>query len=312
MLASGSFSGEIKLWDIETSTAIATFDINPYHILNMCFSADGTKFATMSYEEDDTVIHIWDILTDLEITQFRCFNAYFKILKFLHNSNILILNETDLTLKFFDTDTLEEIINLDLNYEYIIIDICFAHNSNILAVGYSDRIIRIFNIIYENNVLNFIICGELQYLNCEHELMFSLDDSKLVATSNETKIKVWNMTTYDEIATNLEIMCFLNQIYISDDNKKLLYVSKYGELYIYIFKTIDWTEYEKITIQLNSSNTIMFSAVCISEDGSKIATYCRDRFIKIWNTDTFEEITTLIASDIDILHFQSNTEIVMW
>ena len=47
MLASGSFSGEIKLWDIETSTAIATFDINPYHIINMCFSADGTKMKRL-------------------------------------------------------------------------------------------------------------------------------------------------------------------------------------------------------------------------------------------------------------------------
>ena len=59
-LASGSYDGTIKLWDVATRTNTATLQGRPSTIIPVAFSPDG---STLAYSFADETVKLWDVST---------------------------------------------------------------------------------------------------------------------------------------------------------------------------------------------------------------------------------------------------------
>ena len=200
---------------------------------------------------------------------------------------------------------MEVIGNLIKTSEHDIISACFSHNGNILAIGYSNSLIE----IYKNKVLKY----QVIYNNGPNSnysisfLYFSQDDSLLLIKSSFEEITIFNMNTYETLITLSDVQS--SKIHMSKDNNNILCIKNNGSIIIY--NTSDnWNTYILNSKHLNTLSKV----ACISKDGSKIATYCEAGFIKIWNTETLEEITTLICNihKRSVLCFLPIPEPAMW
>lgn len=132
----------------------------------------------------------------------------------------------------------------------------------------------------------------------------------MVSISENNVIKIINTDTYINIATLNGVYTDDNtKIYISPENKKIIFIYGGGDCRTFIFNNWDTNTYDEI------DNGEYGGFNCISEDGTIIANYYYNHnYVTIWDIDTHSELNRLELNinKVEVLCFQPTTEIVMW
>ena len=68
MLASGSWGGTIRLWDVATRTEVATLEGHTDWVTSVVFSPDGTALVSGAW---DNTVRLWDVATGDSVATFR-------------------------------------------------------------------------------------------------------------------------------------------------------------------------------------------------------------------------------------------------
>ena len=138
---------------------------------------------------------------------------------------------------------------------------------------------------YENISIAHNLNGHSSYVNT---LAISPDGQTLVSGSADKTIKIWNLSTGQEIRTLTGHSNPVNTLAISSDWQTL--VSGSADKTIKIWNLSTGQEIRSIT-----GNFSYVNALAISPDGQTLVSGNADKAINIWNLSTGQEIRTLIG-----------------
>src|SRR5919199_1244106 len=136
---------------------------------------------------------------------------------------------------------------------------------------------------YKDSLLINTIAEDASYVNY---LAISPDGKRLLSSSADKTIKVWDFPTGKEIRTLIGHSSYVNYVILTPDGNKLVSASADNTIKIWDFSTGK----ELLTLTGHSSAV---KPLAITPDGKKLVSASADNVIKIWDFSTGKEIQTL-------------------
>lgn len=236
-LISGSKNGIIKIWNLKKKKNVHTLQAKnsafPIRSLDICTKKD------IVISSHDSFIKLWNIETGKLIYTQNLHKKKINAIKYDPQRNILITASSDETIKIIDFNTYENIktlnsnqpiscfsINIqkniiaagcktklnvwDLNKEGILNTIsgfgkikCLDIQDNIIAIGSTDNAIRIIENFDTLEYSGSLLSGHIGKIYCVR-----LNDTKLISSSADSTIKIWNFPTRHCLNTFPQVLNF--------------------------------------------------------------------------------------------------------
>ena len=188
-LASGSWDGMVKLWDVATRQSITTLDEHTGVVNSVSFSMDGT-LASGSH---DNTVKLWDVATRQNIATLDEHTGAVLSVSFSTNGEILASGSWDGTVKLWDVATRQNIATLD-EHTGAVSSVSFSMDGT-LASGSWDRTVKLWDVATRQNIATLDEhTGEVS------SVLFSMDGT-LASGSWDGTVKLWDVATRQNIAT---------------------------------------------------------------------------------------------------------------
>jgi len=290
-LISSSWDTTIKVWNLQTLKCIATLKGHKNRIKNILIFDSFNKLISSSL---DNTIKIWDLQTfkciaTLEGHKNNINNIKIENINFDNKIiNILISSSLDKTIKIWDLQTFKCIATLQGHISGI---------NNILT--FNDKIID--NI--KNNIVDTLISSadniikiwNLQTFECvatleDHKNLINkilIKNNILISCSYDKTIKIWSLKNFECIATLQGHKESVNIILVGNDNSL---ISCSWDKTIKIW---DLQSFKCIATLQGHKNGINKILIKSSNNFDYLISCSLDNTIKIWNLQTFKNIITL-------------------
>ena len=188
-LASGSWDGMVKLWDVATRQNIATLDEHTGVVNSVSFSMDGT-LASGSH---DNTVKLWDVATRQNIATLDEHTGAVLSVSFSTNGEILASGSWDGTVKLWDVATRQNIATLD-EHTGAVSSVLFSMDGT-LASGSWDRTVKLWDVATRQNIATLD-----EHTGAVSSVSFSMDGT-LASGSWDGTIELWDVATRQNIAT---------------------------------------------------------------------------------------------------------------
>ncbi|GAB4492482.1 MAG: PD40 domain-containing protein [Anaerolineales bacterium] len=203
LLASSSRDGSIKIWDASGANreALHTFIINPdpetHGATNVAFSPDGRLLAGVSGRGE---IILWDTSTWQEVRQKD--NAHTGAvwgLAFSPNGRLLLTGGGDARVKLWNLSDLTEIYTFS-EHQDVVNAVAFSPNGTMIASASDDRTAKIWRVSDFSRAASYSLPPRiLSNPPRMSGVTFSLDNSRLISTSTDGNVYVWDIASGAQI-----------------------------------------------------------------------------------------------------------------
>ena len=264
LLASGSFDGTVKLWDVGTQEYIATLEGHTDAIWSLSFSPDGSLLATGS---SDSTVKLWNVQTKESIATLEGHRWEVSSVSFSPDG-LLLVSESFGTIKLWDVGTQENIVTLEGGVAL------FSPGGSLLAFLSIDGI-KLWDVGIQENIATLEGHTDVAW---SVRLSFSLDGSLLASGSSDGTIQLWNVQTQEYIATLEGHTSQIVSMSFSPDGMLLASLSQSGVVNLWNVETKEHTtlSHGKYTEAFGSH------LVSFSPDGSLLAFALGDA-VALWD-----------------------------
>ena len=209
-LATGSWDGTVKLWDVMTQQDIATLRSEGDRL---SFSSDGETLATGSW---DGTVKLWDVTTQQEIDTLPGHTDQVDSVSFSRDGSTLATGARDGTVKLWDVAARQEIDTLTGHTDQVD-SVSFSSDGSTLATGSWDGTVKLWDVATHRNI------GTLPHGTGVNSVVFSPVDATLLATgARDGTVKLWDVTTQQDIGTLPGHTNQVNSVLFSRDGGTLI------------------------------------------------------------------------------------------
>ena len=185
--------GEVTLWETETWKRTATLRGHGDNLFAVAISPDGKTLATGSYDQK---ILLWNLESGKTVRELTGHNGPVFDLAFHPNGAILASASGDRTVKLWNVQTGDRLETFS-EPEKDQYTVAFRQDGRVLAAGGVDHRIRIWQISKTGKAGT----NRLLYTRFAHEapilrLVFSPDDRRLISSSEDRTIKLWETKNF--------------------------------------------------------------------------------------------------------------------
>ncbi|NJP05160.1 MAG: protein kinase [Chloroflexaceae bacterium] len=217
-LASASFDGQVKIWDVERRLLKHNLDGPGGDLHNVTISADGRQVAAGS---ESGAIGVWDIETGEALYTLQEHRDKVRNLVFAPDGSLLASGSLDKTLRLWDTETGTLLQTIDAHIS--VWGLAFSPDGQIIAFGDGSSV-KMYNLT-SNEVVRTLEEAETTI----QQVTFSPDGDHLAA-SFEGSIILWNTFDGSVLATltkpGVTIKCLAfspdSQLLASGDDQDML------------------------------------------------------------------------------------------
>ena len=284
MLASGAQDDTVKLWDVETGRNFHTFKHN-YRVFSVAFSPDGKVVAGGAWRG----VKLWNIETgeDLSILEegrrIRSGSiAFSPDGTTLASAGVDRFGGTPGAVTIWNIETGKDLATLHGHTERIRA-VAFSPDGTTIASALRDRTVKLWNIKTGENIHTYSGGG--------YSVAFS-PDAKTLASGSWRDIKLWEVATHKNISTIPIRGEGINALAFSPDSKGLAWgtedqvkLRKHLSKSLFGFMNRNATTLKGHTDEIRS--------VAFSPDGKILASSVRHGTVKLWDTETGANISTL-------------------
>ena len=189
ILASGSWDGTVKLWDMATQQSITTLDEHTSGVSSVSFSRDGTLLASGSH---DRTVKLWDVATQQSITTLDEHTGEVSSVSFSHDGSLLASGSWDGTVKLWDMATRQNIATFPHTAE--VLSVSFSPDGMLLASGLWDGTVELRDMATRQNIVT------LPHGAGVLSVSFSRDGTLLASGLWDGTIELWAVATRQNIA----------------------------------------------------------------------------------------------------------------
>jgi WD40 repeat protein len=243
-------------------------------ISSVCFSPDGTRVLTGSY--DDTA-KLWDAATGHELLTLK-HDSVVASACFSPDGRRILTGSYDKTAKVWDAVTGQELLTLK-GHKFGINSVRFSRDGKRILTGSVDRTAKVWDAATGHELLT------LKHNAVVSAVSFS-PDSRLIVTGNgDRTAKVWDVTT-GQIILTLRHNWPISSVCFSPDGRRILTGSP-----DMIARVWDTASGHKLLVLKGHSDYV--NSVCFSLDGKRILTGSADHTAKVWDVVTGKELFTI-------------------
>ena len=284
ILASGSGDDTVKLWHVETGQNLHTFKHRD-RVFSVAFSPDGKLVAGGSYRG----IKLWDIETGEDLSVLE---GGIKIIAgsiaFSPDSATLVSASADRfggtrgTVTLWDVETGKDLAILHGHTERIP-DVAFSPDGTTIASALRDGTVKLWNIKTGENIHTYRGGGS--------SVAFS-PDAKTLASAGWRDIKLWDVATHKNISTIPISGERINGLAFSPDSNGLAWgTGNQVKLRKHVSKSLFGFMNRNATTLKGHKDEVR--SVAFSPDGKILASSVRHGTVKLWDTETGANISTL-------------------
>ena len=267
-LASGSWDGTIRLWNVATRERIATLEGHRSGVAAVSFSPDGTLLASGSW---DQTIKLWDVTTRERIATLEGHTDGVAAVSFSPDGTLLASGSWDQTIKLWDVTTRERIATLE-GHRSEVAAVSFSPDGTLLASGSWDGTVRLWGVTTRERIAT--LGGHRTWVNA---VSFSPDGTLLASGSWDQTIKLWDVATQTEVATLEGHAHGVTSVAFSAPDGTLLATGGQDGMVI----LWDVLTREKV---IAFGHTDGVTSVSVSSGGATLAAGGRDGTILLWDT----------------------------
>ena len=278
-LASGSWDGTVKLWDVTTQQNIATLRLEGY---STAFSSDGTILASGSW---DGTVKLWDITTQQNIATLEGHGDLVTSVAFSPDGRTLA-SGWDSTVKLSDVTTRQNIATLEGHTDGVT-SVSFSPDGGTLASGSWDGTVKLWDVTIRQNIAT--LEGHTGRVN---SVSFSPDGGTLASGSWDGTVKLWDVTIRQNIATLEGHTGGVNSVSFSPDGGTLASGSWDGTV-----KLWDVTTGENF-ITLRYTDAVF--SVSFSRVGGTLASGTEAGTVELWDTSEWMQLRLEAVAEVDI------------
>ena len=297
LLATGSWDGGIKVWDVHNKRCLAKMEREIVGRFNaasqLAFSPDGQLLASSGGGYD--TVYIWHAETGEEVAKFAnaspIQHSPFIPLSFSPNGKLLACATPDNTLSVWDVEVGERIAHLT-GHTALVSGVSFPPCSQFLTSGDKGGTLREWDI---NSRQQVRVSSE--YAKYQVTPFYLSDGALLAAGVYDSTLAVWNVGRNKKLGT-LEYNQRLNAICFSNTGLRLAIAGT---------RTIQvWTVEECSTIEtVIHEHTAPCTSVKFSPDGETLAAGYWTGGIRLWDVEHLEPLVTFPDGDSDLIRSRS-------
>ena len=284
-LASSSWGGEIRLWDlgrrshglsssiIERKAKISTIRILKGHkagIRTMCFSPDGLKLVSGS---SDKTIYLWNVTTGAPIALLKGHRKAIYGVSFSRGGRLLASASSDRTVRLWNVaDGRSRAILKGHTDAVLAVD--FSPDQRLLASSSRDRTIRLWHA--STGKLISVLRGHKAGVR---SVSFSPDGKLLASAGRDKTVRLWDVSTGRNISIYQGHKTVVYSVHFNSGGKLLASAG--------FDKTVRlWNIFSKQPLREIKGHHAEVYGVSFSPDGKQLASASRDKTIRLWNVST--------------------------
>jgi WD40 repeat protein len=278
----------VKVWDAQTGQEQLTLKGHTQGVTCVCFSPDGRRLASASY---DKTVKVWDAQTGQEQLSLKGHTNQVVSVCFSPDGRRLASASSHGTVKVWDAQTGQELLTL----KGAVGCVCFSPDGRRLASASNDNTVRVWDA--QSGQEQLTLKGHTFGVE---SVCFSPDGRRLASASGDIRgrgeVKVWDAQTGQEVLNLKGHTGFVNSVCFSPDGRRLASASRDRTVKVWDAQTGQ----ELLSLQ---GHTGYVSSVCFSPDGRRLASGSggwdqqkRDWTsgeVKVWDAQTGQEQLTL-------------------
>ncbi|MYF91008.1 MAG: T9SS type A sorting domain-containing protein [Gemmatimonadetes bacterium] len=181
ILASGSWDGMVKLWDMATNTNTTTLE-DDVGVTSIAFSPDGTTLATASIHS----IKLWDVATGTNIATLA--GSFFESMAFSPDGKTLATASWK-EIKLWDVPTRKNTAILTLEgHTDAVYSVAFSPDGSTIVSGSEDGTVRLWDVVTHTNTA--ILEGHTGVVS---SVAFSPHGTIIASGSEDETVKLWDV-----------------------------------------------------------------------------------------------------------------------
>jgi WD40 repeat protein len=265
-LASSSYDGEIKLWNLSTGSLLQTLAGHSDWVSSVAISPNGKTLASGSYDGE---IKLWNLSTGALLQTLAGHSGVISSTAISPNGRTLASGSYDGEIKLWNLST-GSLLQTLTGHSGAVSSIAISPNGRTLASGSYDGEIKLWNL--STGALLRTLKGHRDWVS---SVAISPNGKTLASGSYDGKIKLWNLSTGAPTRTLKGHSGRVSSIAISPNGQSLAGGSSDGELKL-------WKLGSGKLLHSITGHASVVTAVAISPDGRTLASSSRDSTIKLW------------------------------
>ena len=185
ILASGSYNGQIILWDMNNGEILNQLSGHGHNVSSLALSSIGNHLISGGW---DSMINSWNFNTG-ENLQHIPMNQKIRDIAISPDGNILASATDEKTVRLWNTNTGESIGKLEGHKESAEC-VAFSPNGNLIATGSNDNTIKIWDLKSQELIYTFA-----EPTNKNTNSVAFNPDGNLLASSSLKVIRIWDVMT---------------------------------------------------------------------------------------------------------------------
>jgi len=295
-IVSGSWSGEITVWDAKTGEPIGKpLTGHEFGVDSVAFSLDGQRI----FSSDERTVKIWDANTGALIdTPWRDDEKVVASVTFSPDGQRIVSGGgvLDNTVRIWDTKTGAPIGNPLRGHEFGVFSIAFSPDGQRIVSGGGDNTVRIWDAKTGAPIGNPLRGHEFGVFS----IAFSPDGQRIVSGGRDNTVRIWDAKTGAPIGKPLlGHEDAVTSIAFSPDGQRIVSSSSDNTVRIWDAKTESILS-KSLTSSTDINSESFVTSLAFGPDGQSIVSGSTDGALRVWNAKTGMEIGKASVGNMDI------------
>lgn len=286
LLATGTSTGEIWIWNVESGKLIRTLKGHTDWIRSVAFSPNGFLLASGS---NDETVRIWDLSAGENIAVLQGHTSRVRSVVFNPAGGFLASGSDDTTVRIWDIKT-GACLDILKGHESAIWSIAYGPHGRLLVSGSDDRTVRLWEVATENCIR--IWKG---HTNSVKAVCFSSDGQWIASGSEDQTTRLWSIDQEQAVQILRGHSGTVWATAITHDSNLIASGSEDHTIRL-------WNRISGECLNTLQGHGNLVWSVAFSPDGRLLASSSDDQTVRLWDIDsrrtlrTFQGYTNLLRS----------------
>lgn len=280
-MATGSFAGEIKLWDTTSWEQLWAIDAHEFVVRDLSFSQNGSRLASAS---NDQTSKIWETESGVLMLTLASHRASVSSIRFAPDSSVLATTDEAGLAHIWEAASSSTLFTLE-GHSLAVTGLAISPDSQYIATISDDDLIRLWDT--DSGAPQLTIAQA--HAGGVNSVIYAPDGSSLITGGSDARIRIWDPVSGRELLTLGGHSDEVQDLAISSDGLLLASTSKDGTSRLWDLSGPHSGEWLRREATANS--------VDFRPDGMLLASGGTDGVVAIWDARLGQRLRTLADRD---------------